>query len=152
MAIYTERACEGCPAHGQTSKGMTQLTSKEKPMLRAGKSTIQRRIINTFEDEIDTLYDLTRIRKRRSLSASVGLKTSDGIRSSLGGFPTEDIGLESIGYDDDLLSQGFDSLRVTNNTSQLLRDVGIVRSEWMHRWMEACRSQRFFRAMCLRTN
>ena len=53
---------------------MTRLTSKEKPMLRAGKSTIQRRIINTFKDEVDTLYDLTRVGKRRSLSASVGLK------------------------------------------------------------------------------
>ena len=71
MAIYTERACEGCPAHGQTSKDMTRLTSKEKPMLRAGKSTIQRRIVNTF----DTLYDLTRIKKRRSLSASVGINS-----------------------------------------------------------------------------
>ena len=119
-------------------------------MLRAGKITIQRRIVITFEDEIDTLYDLTRVENGDLYQRQWAL-TSDGIRSSLGGFPTKVIGFESIGYDDDLFSHGLDSLQVTNNASQLLRDVGTVRSEWMRRWMEACRSQRFFRAMCLPT-
>ena len=45
------------PAHARIEKGLVLLTSPEKPMIRAGKGTIQRQAtLAAYSDEIDQLY------------------------------------------------------------------------------------------------
>jgi len=52
-----EKANEASPAHGRISKAHILFTNPEKPMLRSGKGTIQRRLtLTAYADEIDALY------------------------------------------------------------------------------------------------
>lgn len=52
-----EKANETSPAHGRISKAHILFTSPGKPMLRAGKGTVQRKLtLNAYADEIEGLY------------------------------------------------------------------------------------------------
>ena len=52
-----EKVNEESPAHGRISKAHVLFTKPEKPMLRAGKGTVQRRLtLTAYADEIDALY------------------------------------------------------------------------------------------------
>ena len=52
-----EKANEASPAHGRISKAHVLFTDPEKPMLRAGKGTVQRRLtLTVYANEIDKLY------------------------------------------------------------------------------------------------
>lgn len=52
-----EKANEASPAHGRISKAHILFTNPEKPMLRAGKGTVQRRLtLAAYANEIDALY------------------------------------------------------------------------------------------------
>lgn len=53
-----ERANKLCFAHGKVVRDLTLFTSAGKPMLRAGKGTIQRRgTTKLYKPELDALYD-----------------------------------------------------------------------------------------------
>lgn len=52
-----EEANQECPAHARIAKSHTLLTDPQKPMLRAGKGTIQRAgTLELYEHELDSLY------------------------------------------------------------------------------------------------
>ena len=56
-SIITEASNEG-PSHAQVPKERILFTSKEKPMLRAGKGTVQRQLTwEAYQPEIDALYN-----------------------------------------------------------------------------------------------
>ena len=53
-----ERANKLAFAHGRVSRGLVLFTTSEKPMLRAGKGTVQRRgTAKLYKSELDALYD-----------------------------------------------------------------------------------------------
>ena len=71
-----KEAIECCPAHGHVLKGMILLTCKKKPLLRAGKGTVQRRsTVEMYKDEIDALYVLEQVVSRGLPLVSVNLKS-----------------------------------------------------------------------------
>ncbi|MCJ1295167.1 hypothetical protein MMC34_006729 [Xylographa carneopallida] len=52
-----EKANRQSPAHGRLFKDLVTFTSAEKPMLRAGKGTVQRRkTFELYEEELNALY------------------------------------------------------------------------------------------------
>ncbi|KAL8643143.1 MAG: hypothetical protein Q9226_008429 [Calogaya cf. arnoldii] len=56
-----QRANTLCSAHGRVAKHLVLLTTTAKPMLRAGKGSIQRRqTIKLYKHEIDELYRVTK--------------------------------------------------------------------------------------------
>ncbi|KAJ8126523.1 hypothetical protein O1611_g7114 [Lasiodiplodia mahajangana] len=53
-----ETANKECPSHGRIHSNMIIFTSAAKPMLRAAKGTVQRRMtLNLYEAELNALYD-----------------------------------------------------------------------------------------------
>ena len=53
-----EQANKLCSAHGRVLRGLVLFTTAEKPMLRAGKGTVQRRgTVKLYKSELDALYD-----------------------------------------------------------------------------------------------
>ncbi|KAL9117654.1 MAG: hypothetical protein Q9187_005810 [Circinaria calcarea] len=57
-----EEANQVCPAHARIVKSHILFTQPQKPMLRAGKGTVQRAgTLKLYEKEIDALYDEARI-------------------------------------------------------------------------------------------
>ena len=67
-----ERANKLCFAHGRVARDLVLFTSADKPMLRAGKGTVQRRAtVSLYESELDALYDYElELRKSRELETS----------------------------------------------------------------------------------
>lgn len=52
-----EKANEASPAHARISKAHIMFTDPNRPMLRAGKGTVQRKLtLNAYADEIERLY------------------------------------------------------------------------------------------------
>ena len=52
-----EKANQSCPAHGRIMKDFITFVLPERPMLRAGKGTIQRRMtLDFYHDELEKLY------------------------------------------------------------------------------------------------
>ncbi|KAL9579715.1 MAG: hypothetical protein Q9212_004940 [Teloschistes hypoglaucus] len=48
-----------CETHARISRGLLILTSSEKPFLRAGKGTVQRKMtVNSYHDEIENAYNM----------------------------------------------------------------------------------------------
>ncbi|KAK5140280.1 hypothetical protein LTR04_003069, partial [Oleoguttula sp. CCFEE 6159] len=53
-----EEANEECPRHGRLTKSLVGFTSKDKPMARAGKRSVQRApTVALYKDEIDQAYE-----------------------------------------------------------------------------------------------
>ena len=119
-----EKANEASPAHGRLSKSHILFTRSERPMLRAGKGTIQRRLtLNAYADEIDALYADAESIMNRELPPSVhGFEISS--LESLILHLIEKMALHDkrLDLDDDFFSYGgMDSLQVL----QLVRELGV---------------------------
>ncbi|KAJ8130824.1 hypothetical protein O1611_g2807 [Lasiodiplodia mahajangana] len=102
------------PSHARIHRDMILITSVGKPMLRAGKGTIQRKAtLNLYEDEINALYRanddfLNRPSRNKARShMSVELAVKDIIAIST------DIDPGKTDLDADLFQHGLDSLQVT---------------------------------------
>ncbi|KAL8951795.1 MAG: hypothetical protein Q9222_002244 [Ikaeria aurantiellina] len=117
-----EKANENGPAHCRVSKAHVLFTKPEKPMLRASKGTVQRRLtLNAYAEEVDSLYaDAESIKGGEMLPPVPGLEA--GALESLiirlvNGNSTN---ITQTKSEDDLFAQrGMDSLQVL----QLLRDL-----------------------------
>ncbi|KAI1754102.1 hypothetical protein F4782DRAFT_495129 [Xylaria castorea] len=112
-----------CPSHGRIHRNMITFTSATKPMLRAGKGTVQRRLtLNLYASEIDALYE--------AVSATVqqpdtGDDDDDDDYGGYGGYgsveaaikaivtSSTDIDAQNISPGSDLFELGLDSLQVT---------------------------------------
>ncbi|KAF7540165.1 hypothetical protein G7054_g1534 [Neopestalotiopsis clavispora] len=111
------------PSHGRIHKDMILFTSADKPMLRAGKGTVQRKLtLELYSEELNALYAANE--KSGLESNGIGSKkwsaagsNGDGIDSqgyvrSILADSTE-IDIQSISPDADLFELGLDSLQVT---------------------------------------
>ncbi|MDI1488743.1 MAG: hypothetical protein OHK93_008019 [Ramalina farinacea] len=110
-----ELANENCPTHGQILKGMAILTDPEKPMIRAGKGTIQRgNTLKLYEKEISALYEFEKILGRGNPIVRIQFEGQDTLRTSLREFMSVEIGLEGIQEKEDFFAVGLDSLKAMN--------------------------------------
>lgn len=108
------------PSHGRIHRNMILFTSADKPMLRAGKGTVQRKLsLELYKDEFDSLYDACE---------SDGLETNghtNGWRVEPNGdvdpqafvwqilASSTDIDIQNTTPESDLFALGLDSLQVT---------------------------------------
>ncbi|KAI1419683.1 hypothetical protein F5Y12DRAFT_776597 [Xylaria sp. FL1777] len=110
-----QAANKECPSHGRIHRNMIKFTSAAKPMLRAGKGTVQRRLtLDLYTTELDALYEA-------ASSAPVQQpNTGDGgsygsVEGAIKAIITSstDIDARNISPYNDLFEIGLDSLQVT---------------------------------------
>ena len=117
---YIERANRSCPAHGQISKGLAIFTSVQKPMMRAGKGTVQRgNTIKLYEEEIKALYESNKATMQGFPPAQIKFEDESTLRTSLRNFMFGKIGLKEIADEDDFFATGLDSLQVANTARRI---------------------------------
>ena len=110
-----ERANKDCPAHGRISKEFVLFTAPEKPMLRAGKGTVQRMsTVKLYEPELDELYAASRSGPAQPSSVSLSLSSEESLRETLRSIAAAELESDTFTNDDDLFAFGLDSLKVAN--------------------------------------
>lgn len=126
--ITIEKANIHCDSHARISRGLIVFTSPQKPFLRAGKGTVQRRMtVDSYNDEINKLYNdfggLARPIELHSakMNSSINPQTlSNAAVSDLGqedwlhGLICQVTGWPSVDPDADFFKSGMDSLQVLN--------------------------------------
>lgn len=118
-----QKANSQCPAHARVSKSHILFTTSEKPMSRASKGTVQRKLtIASYAAEIDALYaDVDKLRDRED---PVELDINN-LKESLRTILKSTTGIANLSAEDDFFSGGMDSLQVIQ-TARLLK-LGLER-------------------------
>ena len=123
-----EAANNASPSHGRIHRDMIIFTSPEKPMLRAGKGTVQRKpTIDLYANEIKTLYTKSETQASNGevpYTNGIG-KTGDTltiIRQIV--TANTEINAEILKDGDDLFERGLDSLQVTAMAKDTWNAVG----------------------------
>ena len=110
-----ERANKDCPAHGRISKEFILFTAPEKPMLRAGKGTVQRlSTVKLYEPELDDLYAAPQSGSAQLSSVPLSLSNEKSLRGTLRSIVAAQLETDRFTNDDDLFAFGLDSLKVAN--------------------------------------
>lgn len=114
-----EEANKVSPAHGRILRNMVILTSPAKPMLRAGKGTVQRTLtIDLYEAEIEAIYAANdEPEAAGDLANGLGDNVEDAIKRIIS--TATGIDVETVNHDADLFGLGLDSLQVTVITKQI---------------------------------
>ena len=97
-------------SHGRIHRNMILFTASDKPMLRAGKGTVQRRLtVELYERELDSLYEA------QALGIVSGVQHDENLPSIIRRLliETTDILDDVLEYDADFFELGMDSLQVT---------------------------------------
>ncbi|KAI0394176.1 nonribosomal peptide synthetase [Xylariaceae sp. FL0594] len=108
-------------AHGQIGREFIMLSSPEKPLLRAGKGTIQRAAtLKLYKDEIDQLYE--RVGHVSSNDAPhIDLSSEEALTESIQNLFYSRLGTgDKLEPEADFFSRGIDSMQVIS-ASRLLR-------------------------------
>ncbi|EPS36265.1 hypothetical protein H072_10357 [Dactylellina haptotyla CBS 200.50] len=110
-------ANKACPAHAKVSKGKILFTDPTRPMMRAGKGTVQRQAtLNLYAEDIDRLYAETH--SNAASGRSNGTKILD-ITATIRDLVKEVTELNDIKDDDDFFALGVDSLQVLHLVKEL---------------------------------
>ncbi|KAL8915006.1 MAG: hypothetical protein Q9171_000446 [Xanthocarpia ochracea] len=124
-----EKANMQCDAHAKIAKDLILFTTAEKPFLRAGKGTVQRRMtVDAYHEEINKMYNefktLTTSRELdttipRSLVGPQVLPNETGVHpgaheSRLEQLVCKVMGESSIDHGRDFFEMGMDSLQIIN--------------------------------------
>ncbi|MCJ1382583.1 hypothetical protein MMC17_005696 [Xylographa soralifera] len=121
-----EKANLECPAHGKIGKSLVFFTNPAKPMLRAGKGTVQRKLtLEAYATEINEVYaDADRL-SDGSLANALDMSTDESLRVSLNQVVSQLVGLRNLKADNDLFAQGgMDSLQVLKLTACIKAALG----------------------------
>ena len=104
-----QKANSHCPAHARVSKSHVVFTMPEKPMSRADKGTVQRRLtIEKYSAELDALYaDADRLRYCDAIVIS-----PSNIEQFVAQAIISATGMADIKADEDFFARGMDSLQV----------------------------------------
>lgn len=121
-----EEANRKSPAYARVSKSHILFTSPEKPMSRAAKGTVQRKAtLENYSAEIDALY----VDAETMNDHNVPVKVDPlNMMQSVHKIVAFTMGLEGLEVDDDLFSQGMDSLQVIQTARYLksgLQEAGM---------------------------
>lgn len=117
-----------CPNHAKVSKARMMLTDPAKPMLRAGKGTVQRQgTLDLYTKEIDLLYvagdaDLVPGGGKKDIDLSDVLQVAEAVRLCVTAVTEWD------GFDnsDDFFALSMDSLQVLQLSRELKRSLGLT--------------------------
>ena len=104
-----QKANSQCPAHARVSKSHVLFTAPEKPMSRAGKGTVQRKLtIEKYSAELDALYaDADRLRYCEAI-----VESPSNIEHFVAQAVISTTGIADIKADEDFFARGMDSLQV----------------------------------------
>mgnify|MGYP005988557285 CR=1 FL=1 len=111
-----EEANEKSPSHAQLHRELILFTTPEKPMLRAGKGTVQRSLtVDSYKAELDALYETNEKGYDAKGVAVNGDSSESGIHAAVREIVITSAKLRSnkISSDADLFELGLDSLQVT---------------------------------------
>ncbi|KAI1166564.1 hypothetical protein F5B18DRAFT_54086 [Nemania serpens] len=115
-----QAANKECPSHGVIHRHMIAFTSAAKPMLRAGKGTVQRRLtLDLYASELASLYDAANEPVRQPSAGSDG--SYDSIEAAIKTIlaSSTKIDAQGVSPDSDLFELGLDSLQVTTIVRKL---------------------------------
>ncbi|KAI0547682.1 hypothetical protein F4679DRAFT_553684 [Xylaria curta] len=107
-----------CPSHGRIHQNMIIFTSAAKPMLRAGKGTVQRRLtLDLYASELDALYEAVNatVQQPKTNGDDEGYRGYGSVEATIRDVITSstDIEAQYISPDSDLFELGLDSLQMT---------------------------------------
>lgn len=108
------KANQSAPAHGQIHRHMIVFTAPDKPMLRAGKGTVQRQAtISQYQVELDALYGESSTKTMPSGILSSSDVSDANLAQAVKGIVCSTMHLEPATTDEtaDLFSLGLDSLQ-----------------------------------------
>ncbi|KAI1653606.1 acetyl-CoA synthetase-like protein [Daldinia decipiens] len=106
-------------AHGRIERDFIMLSKPEKPLLRAGKGTIQRGLsVKLYQDEIDELYKKAESDQQAN-APTLDISSESGLVESIKQLFTTRLGTPELAPEADFFSAGIDSLQVIN-ASRLL--------------------------------
>lgn len=115
-----EAANKNSPSHGRIHRNMITFTSTDKPMLRAGKGTVQRKsTVDLYSAELDALYNENEIPSNGSVNGFTGSfeNTKDVVQQIIA--TSTDIEPAELEPTTDLFGLGLDSLQVTVITKKI---------------------------------
>ena len=127
--LTVQKANSQCDAHARISRELILFTTPEKPFLRAGKGTVQRRMtVDSYEDEINELYrnfeNFVRPHTPEKASRSAHQCNGNPQGNALPGLESTQDWLQSLictftgwthlNIDSDFFALGMDSLQVLN--------------------------------------
>jgi thioester reductase-like protein len=125
---YTiEAANQDCPTHARISKSHILFTDPNRPMVRAGKGTVQRAgTLALYAHEIDKLYEeaetvLDVIPKHRELIADTG--NTDKLTEFVKHAILSATGWPTLSVEDNLFNLGMDSLQAITSLRNLRRGL-----------------------------
>ncbi|KAI0890636.1 uncharacterized protein GGS22DRAFT_194569 [Annulohypoxylon maeteangense] len=108
-----QEANKEAPSHGRIHRNMIAFTSPEKPMLRAGKGTVQRMFtVDAYASEIDALYGASKLPDGETMN--IAIENNSGVEDAIRNILTSstDIDIDSLSPTADLFELGLDSLQV----------------------------------------
>lgn len=112
---FVERANKIAVAHGRVTKDLILFASTQKPLLRAGKGTIQRqRSVALYEEEIDGLYKRLDSSQATMAGEKLDLHSFEAAKQSLQERIAIETGWDDISIDEDFFKAGMDSLQVAS--------------------------------------
>lgn len=121
-----QEANADCPRHAQIKKSHILFTDSEKPMMRAGKGTIQRRpTLGLYAKEIDELYadadkaSASVAEDANTTGLSINIKDSEAISSFISESVARYMDATAIGNEDNFFISGMDSLQALQLTRRL---------------------------------
>ena len=110
-----EQANSECPAHAKVSKSLILFTTPEKPMLRAGKGTVQRKsTLGAYAKELDAIYADVDTIDEFDATTKIDVSDLDATRASIQRIIDHVTSFQGLGIDEDFFAQGMDSLQVLN--------------------------------------
>ena len=111
---HVQRANASAVAHGRIAKDRIFFTTAEKPLLRAGKGTVQRqRSVTMYQREIEEVYDDASDKARKSgRLTTLDLRSHSTTVASLSNYVAGKVGLERLEPDTDFFRAGMDSVQV----------------------------------------
>lgn len=115
-----QAANQKCPSHGRIHRHMIRFTSPEKPMPRAGKGTVQRRLtVDLYAKEIDELYESSAKPKSAQMGAipSTFHDVQDLVQQIVA--HCTDIDIANVDPSADLFELGLDSLQILLITREI---------------------------------
>jgi hypothetical protein len=107
------KANQSAPSHAQISRDRIFFSKPEKPFVRAGKLTIQRKAtVVLYEEEIEEFYKHHNQETLEDIPHIDLTKDMDSVERALGGLIANAVGIRSLSADQDFFETGMDSLQV----------------------------------------
>jgi nucleoside-diphosphate-sugar epimerase len=120
-----EEANALCPAHARVSKYRILVLDASRPMLRAGKGTVQRAgTVQLYQDEIDALYAETNVESSADRPLAPISSIADAL-AALHSMVTDVTSWSDFGDDADIFALGMDSLQVLRLSRAIQATLGV---------------------------